>query len=159
MMYKSCQFQIKNGRFIPSTETVEKMITYNQQYNILDGNSQLIVETDILIKPTNEQPKTVKHQTLIVLSSFNHQPFEIDEAVIALMFNLRHDIFEKIKGELSIIDDVGKDGEKVNYMLINYFPHEYNKGEFSCTLNKNLKFEDYNFQPPFNPNLLTGIDY
>lgn len=149
-MHKSCQFQIKNGRVIPPISNVEKLITYNQQYNILENSSQLIVETDILIKPTNEQPKTVKHQTLIILSRFNHQPFEIEEAVIALLFNLRHNIFDKIKLELGLTDNKG---------LHEHFPDEHNENQFSCLLNKNLNFENYNFSPTFSPSLLTEIWY
>ena len=147
MMHKSCKFQIKNGRFIPPTETVENLLMYNQQYNLIENNSELIVETDILIKPTNGQPKTVKHQTLIVLSEFNHKPFEIDNAVKALMFNLRHNIFDEIKLKLGINNE--------DYLLI-YFPSDE---QFSCTLNKDLVFENYDFKPIFNPQLLVDISY
>lgn len=147
MMHKSCQFQIKNGIFIPPTETVENLLMYNQQYNLIENNQHLIVETDILIKPTNGKPKAIKHQTLIVLSGFNHQPFEIDEAVKSLMWNLRHNIFDKIKLELSIHNG--------DYLLI-YFPSD---GQFSCILNKGLTFENYDFKPTFNPKLLVGISY
>jgi len=149
-MYKSCNFQIKNGRFTPPTATVEKLITYNQQYNILEDRSQIIVETDIKLKTTNEKYETIKHQTLVELSGFNHGLFEIDEATTTLMFNLRHNIFEKIKSELGLNDDK---------YLYEHFPNDYNVDEFSCMLNKDLKFDDLNFQPQFNLNLLTHIDY
>lgn len=150
MMYKSCNFQIKNGRFIPPTATVEKLITYNQQYNILEHRSQIIVETDISLKTTDEKYETIKHQTLVELSGFNHETFELDDAVTALMFNLRHKIFEKIKSELGLND---------NKDLYDHFPNDYNVGEFSCMLNKDLTFDDLSFQPQFNLNLLTHIGY
>ena len=120
---------------------------YNQQYNLIENNSELIIETDILIKPINEHPKTIKHQTLIVLSGFNHQPFEMEEAVTALMWNLRHNIFDKIKSELGIDNEDD---------LSSYFPSD---GQFSCAFNKDLTFENYNFKPTFNPKLLVDISY
>lgn len=159
MMHKSCKFQIKNGRISPHISNVEKLITYNQQYNILENSSQLIVETDISLKTADKQYETIKHQTLIELIVFNHELFEIDDAVKSLMWNLRHNIFEKIKEELHIIDNVDEDGKKVNNTLKDYFPNDYNDKEFSCELNKDLRFDDYNFQPPFNLNLLTHIHY
>lgn len=147
MMNSTCQFQIKNGRLVTPTETVENLIMSNQQYSLIESNSELIVETNILIKPTKDKPKPVKHQTLIVLSGFNHQPFEMEEAVTALMWNLRHNIFDKIKSELGIDNEDD---------LSSYFPSD---GQFSCAFNKDLTFENYNFKPTFNPKLLVDISY
>ncbi|MBK9257290.1 MAG: hypothetical protein IPM42_17595 [Saprospiraceae bacterium] len=123
---------------------------YKQQYNFLEGDAELIIETDILVKPFNKQPETIKHQTLIVLSGFAHEPFEIEDAIKSLMFNLRHNIFDKIKSELGITD-----AENMK-ILSEFFPSE---GSFSCVYNSSLTFNDYDFSPPLNLNNLVEIHY
>ncbi len=147
MLNKSCKFQIKNGKFDRQIENIENLLSYYQEYNLIESNTKLIVETDILVKQLNEEPEKVVHKTLIILSGFLHDDFEIEEAVTSLMFELRHHIFDKIKLEFDI------QNEKY---LLQYFP---NDEQFSCILNKDLKFDNYDFQPTFNPQLLVGIFY
>lgn len=146
-MHKSCQFQIKNGKVTPPIKNVENLITYNQQYSLLEDGFSLIVETKISATITDTETQMLNHKTLIVLSNFNHKPYEIDEAVKSLMWNLRHNIFDKIKSELGIYNE--------DYLLI-YFP---NDEQFSCNLNKDLTFENYDFKPSFNHHLLADISY
>jgi hypothetical protein len=146
-MNKSCQFQIKNGKLSIKIEHVENLLSYYQEYNLIENNTRLIVETDILIKQSGKDLEKLIHKTLIILSGFKHGNFEVEDVVESLMFNLRHNIFNKIKLELGI---------KSNKYLFQYFPED---SQFSCAFNKNLKFDDYNFTPVFNPNLLVDISY
>lgn len=150
-MHKSCKFQIKDGIFIPSlpAENYEPIIlySYHQEYNLINDNSQLIVKTEISIKFGQLPSQKITHKTLVELLSFTHKPSDMNDAVDALMWNLRHNLFDKIKLELKLTS-----GD----ILKEYFP---NDSQFICKLNKDLKFDNYDFTPILNLNTLHGVGY